>query len=142
MTGYIYQLVCPIKNEPIYVGSTIRELNKRLSAHLTFSKTERSPLYLYIRENNITPTIVLLSVIENTSKPELTKNEDKWIKLLSKKGYVLLNKNAAFGSAKVSIKLSSKIVKKVANYIKNKPITISKFFEQAAEEKLKKEKSN
>jgi hypothetical protein len=93
MVGYVYKLVCPIKNEPIYVGSTKSNIKGRLTNHISCISKSESPIYKYLRENNIRPRIELLETV--VFLPEdyrrLSEVESKWIKTLSDCGYALFN---------------------------------------------------
>lgn len=145
MTGYIYKLVCPIKNKPIYVGSTTKKLPERLKTHIYKAyHGGNTRLFIYIRENNIRPTIELLEEVKYKSGDYKTvlQREEFWINSMFTEGVSILNRNMELTGEKVSFKLKSSIVREVAEYVKNNGGNIGKFFEQAAEEKLKKDKAS
>ena len=88
ITGYIYCLICPAKNEVIYIGGTTMDLQARMGGHMASAKTSLTPLYNYIREKNVVPLIKLL---EEVPYNDLRKAEGKWIKSYRLAGHPLLN---------------------------------------------------
>jgi hypothetical protein len=79
MIGIIYQLVCPIRKEPIYVGSTTCGLKMRMYGHVADAKKSDRPLYKYIRSTGRMPKIESLDVVEVADYAELEKTERAWI---------------------------------------------------------------
>lgn len=92
MIGYIYQLVCPKLNLPIYVGLTECGTSQRLKEHIRDSKKPKSPVHRYINENNIQPSIEQIEVVEYSDRKELRDREKYWIGKLSNSGIRLMNK--------------------------------------------------
>ncbi len=140
MNGYVYELICPIKKEPFYVGSTTGELKVRLNTHISASKTKNNPVAKYIRDNNIKPEISILSYLAGGTKTDLRKSEQGWIKINVEMGYCLLNKNAAFSGACALVKHRPSVVNRIREHIKGTTMTIGRFYDEAAEEKLSKKK--
>lgn len=91
MTGYVYHLVCPIRKEPVYVGSTKMDIYTRLAGHIFLIKRSNYPLYKYFRDNSVIPTIVIIEKVEIVSKTTLFDREKHWILQYLKSGLSLFN---------------------------------------------------
>lgn len=140
----IYKLMCPIKRQPIYVGSTSRSLKGRLVQHLWSAKSGSTKIAAYIRDNKIIPTIEKLDDVFYTKKKELREKEYYWVASLAHDGAPLLNirtKTQDEKYEKVStVKLNPRIVNRVRVHKKRTGIEMSKFIEIAILEKLEREK--
>lgn len=139
MNGYVYKLVCPVKNEPIYVGSTQKSLHERLSGHISAIKKSKLPLYVYLRGNNIKPKMVRLQTV-HVSK--LRSSEKKWHDRLIKDGFALLNAKKMNKIGSGSIKISADVYPLVLAHCNKNGVVISFYVTQAVREKLQKETLN
>lgn len=88
--GIIYALRNPETSEIFYVGSTIGELPKRLSQHITESRFLTKPVHHVIEKmisSGYTPSIERLQEIEGQDpallKTALLGKENEWVKLIS-----------------------------------------------------------
>lgn len=128
--------MCPIKNEPIYVGSTINSLRQRLSGHRTMAKDSTLPLYEYIRTTGITPIIV---PIEEVGFGDIRMRERFWTDKLLEDGFELFNKKMCYNLIPSgSIKINLGVYEKVNQYCKKNGLLISHFATEAIKEKLEK----
>jgi hypothetical protein len=132
--AHVYSLVCPIKQQPIYVGSTTKGVEVRLGQHICAIRKSELPLYKYLIDNCITPSI---NVLEEVSSDCVKKSEKKWIDELTKMGYGLLNKKKMITVGSGSIKIKSDIYLSVLEYCKKNGIKISFFATEAVREKIK-----
>ena len=138
--GYVYKLVCPITNLPIYVGSTTNAVEIRLSGHIYSSKKSRLPLYEYIRKNEIIPRIEILERVRNRN---VLLREKYWTRKLVKSGANILNvivsnKTEISGS----LKIDTKVLDRIRKYCKENGLVIGHFVSEAIREKLIEEKDS
>lgn len=139
--GYIYQLICPLKNEPIYVGKSI-DPALRKKQHESSIKTGLTPLYKYLRDNKIVPLFKIVEEVNLTDSPwdELGISEKKWISQTAAAGYTLLNSGSQTATLtpyhKEYVRLSSLLVQKVKQFTEGTNITAAQFIETAVEEKV------
>lgn len=140
MIGRIYQLVCPVKEQPIYVGSTKRPLNERLKEHVYSRKTSNQPIYDYLFSNKITPIIELLQEIEIESAKELLLLERGWTEKLTKEGVKLFNHNRPQAEQKFSgsLRIDYGIHEQVKDVCIREGMSLVRFYEIAAIDRLKK----
>lgn len=125
IVGRIYALVCPIKNDVVYIGSTIYHEERRYYQHLSKIKNSDKPMYQYFRANNIVPEIKLLQKVTG-DRFHLMKAEGKWIRKYINAGSKLFNKHNPTGETRV-IKLSKasdKLIAKVARIARKEGRTI------------------
>jgi hypothetical protein len=102
----IYCLVCPVLQQPVYVGQTTQPLSTRLGLHL--SDVNKSLKYEWIDSLNgqgLKPVIVLLETVPLNKGDE---REKWWMVLLASVGAPLLNSNT-YGSNIAGL-LSKKIL--------------------------------
>lgn len=133
----IYSLTCPQTQKIIYVGQTKGWLKYRLSHHISQSKTHGGPLYKYIRENDIIPEINSLEFIDSDDKNILDIAENKWILKFISEGVAILNIQTKIEKS-IPISIYSDTLNMVKECIKYIPgMTISRFVDEAAKEKLK-----
>lgn len=94
MIGFVYKIVCPIKNKPIYVGATITSLRVRQLRHIRDSKNECiwQKIYVYLRENEIYPQLEVIEMVNVDTLKELREIEKSWILKYFDLGYPILNK--------------------------------------------------
>jgi len=140
MIGRIYQLVCPVKKQPIYVGSTKRPLNERLKEHVYSRKTSNQPIYDYLFSNKITPIIELLQEVEIESSKDLLLLEWEWVEKLTQNGIVLFNNNKPQTEPKFSgsIRIDYGIHEQVKDVCIRHGMSLTRFYEIAAIDRLKK----
>ena len=96
--GKIYKIICD-KSDLIYIGSTIRSLKDRFSAHDSDTKKTRKnqtcSKYLFkLGECNI----VLIEEYSCNNKTELHIREQYWMDIYKEKGVKLINKKRAYVS--------------------------------------------
>lgn len=137
MAALVYKLICPIKKEPIYVGSTSKSIESRLSVHISSIRKNPLPLYSYLRKNKIIPTA---EILEKTSKSELKMAEKKWVEKLMLDGFRLLNVKIIKKTDSGSVKVDPQIYREVADFCETKGLKITFFATEAISEKLEKEK--
>lgn len=99
MIGRVYQLICPLKKEPIYIGSTTLLLKDRLCGHLNTGAKIQTAVRRYIVKNQVRPKIELLEEVEVSSSDELRKVEYEYIEKL-KTEFKLLNINTGGNSSR------------------------------------------
>lgn len=90
MKAYIYSLSCPIKNEPVYIGSTIN-LYRRGKEHISEIKDNSAPVYKYFRDLSVDPIMNVVEEIEYSRKTERIQREEFWINDFIQRGYAILN---------------------------------------------------
>jgi GIY-YIG catalytic domain len=96
--GLIYALSDPRNPRlPKYVGKTLRDLRRRLSAHLCLSSQKNETLKLWISELKLEGLIPTAYVLEQASKEKLGEREEAWISFFKPLG-ILTNKSNGDGS--------------------------------------------
>jgi hypothetical protein len=135
MRGYIYKLICPIKEKPIYVGSTILELSECLKHHILNSGSNKG-VQEYILGFKMYPLIELIETVQFIKKSKLFERERYWIKRLSKSN-TLYNRNNNVIVKTSLVKVDAYIHSKVAKEVAGTGKTIGEFYDEAALEKLK-----
>ncbi len=135
MIGYVYKLVCPVQNTPIYIGAT-RNIKTRLNGHINSTKKSNLPLYVYLRENSIIPTI---EVLEELPVSEIRASEKKWLHRLIGEGFVLYNVKPINKIDSGSVKIDPSVYEEIAKHCAANGIKVSFFMTQAGKEKLEKE---
>ncbi len=148
MNAEIYALCLPVTNEPIYVGCTTGSATFRLEEHKrNVKKGLSSMLYNYLRENNITPSVIILESVDVNSRREAAAVENKWILELKASGKKLLNSgvsyNPNFTQKKKNVGICPDVYNAVSAYIDERGLggAMGKFFEKAATERLQKLKN-
>lgn len=131
--GYVYQLVCPIRKEPVYVGATKTSLNGRMVGHLNKIKHSQLPVYTYFRSIGKAPIIEVLEEVPDTN---LRAAECNWINSKLKEGVSLLNSVMVKRHDTGSVKVDPEVYKKVSDYCKEHGIKVTFFATQAIAEKL------
>jgi hypothetical protein len=119
----IYVLRRRDTNAIFYCGSTCTSLSLRLKEHKKASKKRNYPVYRYMRENEIVPTIELIENFPCNCKEELHKREGYHIKIL-RKSWVLQNYSIAGRSKLEYIKdnLESHLARKRSWHFKKKAL--------------------
>ena len=146
MTGYIYQLRCPVKNEPIYVGRTINP-ERRKKQHEADIRKSPSALYVYFRGKKLIPEFEIIDSMEVKTclDNEYCKLEAKWIKKYAEWGYELLNTTDSPVKSKYhkeNILVSSQLVEKVKGLIVGEYVSVDHYFETAVKEKIERERDS
>jgi hypothetical protein len=103
MIGYVYEIVCPITNEPIYIGSTKNHPRNRFSTHISSVKTSELPMYEYFRANNSKPIFNVIEYVKCNDDRLIRKSEGAWIKAYKELGYNLFNKQTPKGTRNRSL---------------------------------------
>lgn len=141
MVGRIYKLINPLTDEIFYVGSTKRELWDRLKEHVYSRSRYNTPVSDYMHANNIKPEIELLEELEVESSAQLRKREVYWADQLRDQGVKILNKSRAYKQSG-SIKIDWNVYEEVSDFCKKEGLTIGRFFDIAAKERLEKLKKH
>ncbi len=90
----IYTLTNPMTGEVFYVGRTMFDLNKRLSAHMTVKINQSSKMQSYIDElnrNGVRAIIELVDELDGFDKIESSQLESYWIQQFAAWGFELCN---------------------------------------------------
>lgn len=92
-TGYIYGLVCPLKNEYRYIGKTVQSLSRRLNKHLYEINKYNSHKNSWLKHlKNINElSKVEIELIEECNIDTLNDREIFWINEYKQRGYSLTN---------------------------------------------------
>lgn len=146
MIGRIYTLRHK-KGGVVYVGSTTLKLKNRLYQHINNINRGCLPVSRYFRDIKRKPIIELVEEVEIDSVDELRLVEYYWIEQFYAWGFSLKNyiKKPRRPYIKPKdddycvVKLSKTVIEKVRANKKLTYMPIGKFFEIAAEEKLKSE---
>ena len=110
----IYTLNDPITNEVKYVGQTCKDLNKRLSGHLSESrlrcKSHKNHWIKSLQQKDLKPTINL--ILDNLTKEEANNKEIEYISFF-KKEYNLTNSTKG-GEGSINYKHSEEVKEKLS----------------------------
>jgi len=96
MKGFIYSLVCPIINEPRYVGQTTQKINRRFSKHIREIDKDNGKKNNWLRKIRKLGKLgeLKIEVIEEVifqNNEDLDEREIFWISEYKKIGYKLTN---------------------------------------------------
>ena len=139
MVGRVYKLVDPRNSLPIYVGSTKRILSERLKEHIYSRNKYGTMLSDYLTHNEIRPLIELLEEVSVENSIQLREKEEEWTEKLSGEGVKLMNKNRLLKYSG-SIKVNWMLYEEVQDFCNIQGMSIGRFYDQAAEERLRKMK--
>lgn len=137
MIGRIYKLVHPDSKKVIYVGSTKRPLKDRLKEHISSISTDNHPIYDYLHGNKIRPLIELIEEINVPTSKDLYERECHWIDTLVAAGESLLNKARKAPKFSGSLRVDFVIYDRVKQVCQREGMSITRFYDIAAEERLK-----
>ena len=123
MEYQIYSLVCPLKNEVMYVGKTKQPLEVRLIGHIYDKNNKDKAKWIKsLRARNIKPQINLLEVCSELKSNIAEKN---WIKYFNKIGVKLFNINSCNeDKIQTSWQLEPDTIKKVKAIAKKDKVAV------------------
>lgn len=148
MIGSIYTLRCPKSGNIIYVGMTTIILKYRLSQHMHSASRFNAPIYKYIRGNSITPIIELVEEVNVYNRNDLLAIESYWIDQFRQWGFQLYNETNNkriiedlehihdVAETYTTVKINKKVMDNVRKFVSKSGVSISAFFEIAAEERF------
>lgn len=87
----VYSIRCLVTNKIVYIGSTSRELSKRLIDHRSAKNIFNSPVNKFFRASLQEPAIEMVEDLGLCSKYELEQAERFWIEQFRQWGFSLLN---------------------------------------------------
>ena len=121
-TGFIYSLICPLTNEPKYVGLTTQTLKKRLYKHLyeiDLHTNKKNSWFLKLRKLNLLGDIKIV-LIEESNIDIINDREVYWISEYKAKGYKLTNMTIGGGIGSLGCKHTKEALKKISEAGKKK----------------------
>lgn len=132
--GHIYKLVHPTTKAILYVGKS-KNLIGRMKGHIANIKHGCTPLYVYLRENNVVPEMEIIETIEKCTSGVLERTEDKWMIALIEDGHDLMNINTPYKQHGLyksrEVLIRHRAIKAILGAIEGTDQTITSFIEKA-----------